>query len=351
MRRHSKAAITATALLLAVTGTVTGTVTVAASAADTGTATVSGRVSVPAGQSAAGIVVHARKVIETASGTFWGAAADPVGTATDGSWRVTGLQAGTYRVEFEVPQGRNVLGEWYGDGRWGGEGKDVVVPAGGTVAGVNEELVLGATVTGTVRSASGEPVVSVWVLAHEENRFYGVQEFTRVAGGITDAQGRYTITRLRGVNHRFEVADLHGRGYERSFLGGGNTLAEARDFPLIASRVQGGFDHRFRSGPGSEKPRPPQRIVVRTKAKVIGKAKVGRTLKATRGTYAPSVVRVAFQWQTKKGAKAVAVKGATKAKLRLAKRFKGRQVRVRVTVKAPGHTTVVRTTRWSKKVA
>ncbi|MFC6153080.1 carboxypeptidase-like regulatory domain-containing protein [Nocardioides yefusunii] len=354
-RSSAKTGAAATALLLVVTGFSAGGV---GQAAEPGaTATMSGRVSVPAGESVTAVLVHVRS--QAVDGVRPSVPdPSPVRPAADGRWSVAGLGAGTYRVEFETRPESNVLGEWYGDGRWSGEAKDVVVPDGGRVAGVDEALPAGAVVTGTVRAASGAPVEGVWVLPFEENHFYGVQEFSMVAGAYTDHQGRYTLKRLRGVNHRIEVADLHGRGYGRSFLGGGRTLAQARDFALVAGRVHTGFDHRFAVGPGSEKPRvepgpkpKPKKIVVRTKPKVSGKLAIGRTLTATRGAYTPGAAKVTFQWQVKKATKAVAVKGAKTSKLKLTKRFRGKQVRVRVTVKAKGHATLVRTTAWSKKVA
>lgn len=89
--------------------------------------------------------------------------------------------------------------------------------------------------------------------------------------------------------------------------------------------------------------------------KVTGTAKVGRTLKVSQGTWRPGAVKVTYQWQsrkvTKKGAKAVPVAKGTHSKVKLTRAVKGRKVRVKVTVKAPGHRTVTYTTKWTKKVA
>lgn len=102
-------------------------------------------------------------------------------------------------------------------------------------------------------------------------------------------------------------------------------------------------------------PKPVAKVLVMAKApKVSGKAKVGRTLKASKGTWKSSgraKVTVKLQWETKKGTKAVKVKGATTSKLKLTKKLRKKQIRLKVTVTAPGHMKVVRTTKWGKKVA
>lgn len=88
--------------------------------------------------------------------------------------------------------------------------------------------------------------------------------------------------------------------------------------------------------------------------KVSGKARVGRTLKASKGTWKPTTagtkVSVKFQWQTKKRGKAVTIKRATKSKLKLTKALRGKQVRVTVTVTAKGHRSATYATKWSAKV-
>ena len=68
------------------------------------------------------------------------------------------------------------------------------------------------------------------------------------------------------------------------------------------------------------------------KPKVKGTAKVGKTLKATKGTYKPKKVKVSYQWL--RGKKAV--KGATKKTYKVTAKDAGKKLSVRVTAKKSG---------------
>jgi len=76
---------------------------------------------------------------------------------------------------------------------------------------------------------------------------------------------------------------------------------------------------------------------VKSKTKVVGKAKVGKKLKAKAAKLVPAASKVRYQWL--RGKKAI--KGATKATYQVTKKDRKHQLRVRTTSIRPGYKTVV----------
>jgi len=86
-------------------------------------------------------------------------------TAEDGSYSVTGLPAGSYKVEFSA-EGQGFLSQLYDGQPTIGAAQTLAIAAGETRAGINAALAGGATVSGTVTNAqSGDPVSGVEVFA------------------------------------------------------------------------------------------------------------------------------------------------------------------------------------------
>lgn len=71
--------------------------------------------------------------------------------------------------------------------------------------------------------------------------------------------------------------------------------------------------------------------------KIKGKARVGRTLKVTKGAWSPTEVTLRYRWYA--GRKRVP--GAVGRRLRLTRKLQGRRVRVRVVATTPGASSVV----------
>jgi len=79
--------------------------------------------------------------------------------------------------------------------------------------------------------------------------------------------------------------------------------------------------------------------------KITGKAVVGKTLKAKAGTW-DSGVKKTYRWY----AGSVKIKGATKAKYKVAAKYKGKKISVKVTGKKAGYTTAVKASKKTAKV-
>jgi 5-hydroxyisourate hydrolase-like protein (transthyretin family) len=122
-------------------------------------------------------------------------------TNATGSYTVTGLVSGSYRIEFEpYPWGTSAayLGEYYNDKASLTTADPVAVADGGVTSGIDAALTLGGQITGRVTATDGGgPLEDVWVDAYDSNGNY-------VSDGETGATGVYTIAGLPAGNYRLE---------------------------------------------------------------------------------------------------------------------------------------------------
>jgi hypothetical protein len=80
--------------------------------------------------------------------------------------------------------------------------------------------------------------------------------------------------------------------------------------------------------PGTQPPGTPQTFVLKARPKIIGKARVGRRLKATTGTWSPTPTRVRYAW-LRNGKK---IKKSTRRSYRVTRKDRGARLAVRVVV-------------------
>lgn len=155
-----------------------------AAAEDDGTASISGQVTVPDGYVVADVGVSASSTDGVDGGD--------VTVGVDGSYQITGLLAGSYRVEFTA-FGTELLSQyWSGATDWS-SATLVVVADGAAVTGINATMVVGGSVSGTV-TADGLPVegAQVWVSGPGSGGASTAPDGTyRVAGLVA---GDYTVT-------------------------------------------------------------------------------------------------------------------------------------------------------------
>jgi Fe-S cluster biogenesis protein NfuA len=136
-----------------------------------------------------------------ASGTS-GVAYGFVNTASDGTYDIEGLSAGSYIVNFYVQSGcaaGNYAEQWYSTTSPGtinrGDATAVSLTGGAQQSGIDAVMTAGATITGTVTSPSGG-VDSVCVHAYASTGFEG--------NAITASDGSFSITGLPDDNYTFE---------------------------------------------------------------------------------------------------------------------------------------------------
>ena len=161
-------------------------------------------------------------------------------TAADGTYTITGLTAGSYRIRVHIDEGA-LAGEFYNDTTDWDKAASVAVTVGETTSGINFSLAAGGSISGTViRDSDSTPIANVDVWA---------ETFVCCSGGSgtrTAADGTFTITGLTAGDYRvqvhIEVGSLAGEFYndtpdwekaEKVTVAAGTTTANV-DFSLGA---------------------------------------------------------------------------------------------------------------------
>jgi hypothetical protein len=147
---------------------------------------ISGVVKDEAGDPIAGAWVSAS---EYDSGA-WGSSSQ---TAEDGSYTVTGLPSGNYRVQAQAP---DYIREYYDDVYDWDAATPVPVTVPSNTTDIDFTLELGGTISGVVKNEAGDPIQGALVYASEyDSGAWG-------SSGQTAEDGSYTITGLPSGSYR-----------------------------------------------------------------------------------------------------------------------------------------------------
>jgi Carboxypeptidase regulatory-like domain len=185
-------------------------------------------------------------------------------TGFDGTYEISGLEAGEYRVEFWPGWTGLDLAAQYFDHKFQlGEADPIAVEAGETATEVDGELEAGAEISGTVTSlATGVPLKWIYVCAIEAltDELWLCTE-TNSAGGYSLAhlsQGQYKVVfsidfeEWFGEEEGFEEDD----GYPTQFWNNQTMLAAASAIPIATGAAVSGIDARL-GPPAPPVPPPP----------------------------------------------------------------------------------------------
>ena len=124
-------------------------------------ATISGKVTAPAGVDLSNAYVSASPSAAQAVQTDRTASVAP-----DGSYKIMGLPAGSYKLQFSG-WNTGALDQWYKNAASFAAATAVTVAAGQDLTGINATLVRGATISGKITAPAGATVsnvrVSIWL--------------------------------------------------------------------------------------------------------------------------------------------------------------------------------------------
>ncbi len=169
---------------------------------------ISGTVTDASSQPIAGICVEA----DGPAGTF------EATTQSDGTYDITGLDAGAYSVSFSSGCGSTVtyLEQWYADATTQAAATLVTVPANTPVPGINATLQQAGAITGVVTDTTTLPIAGICVTA------YGGGQS---ADAVTAADGTYTITGLNPGSYKVSFSAGCGSlaSYQPIWFGGAAT--------------------------------------------------------------------------------------------------------------------------------
>ena len=187
------------------------------------------------GQAVSGVPVY---VHDYYNGSWFG----DTQTQSDGSYNLSGLPPGDYRIEVDP---WNTIYSWeiYNNTYNYGDAEAVSVSVGSPATGKNFSLALAGSISGIVtREGSGEPLEGMLVRAQMFLHDWWSRD-TR-----TDADGKYTIEGLPPTGFRVEV-DPEGANFIREYYDNSTDYNSAKrvvvnsgfDTPLIDFAVAPGF--------------------------------------------------------------------------------------------------------------
>ena len=196
-------------------------------------ATISGKVTVPAGTTLSDIRVS----------TWLASSMTPVGqsfnVAPDGSYKIIGLPAGSYRLQFSG-YGTGTVDQWYKNASSFDTVTAVTVSAGQDLAGINATLVKAATISGKITAPAGVVLSNVIypgiTMAATSVQVYGAGSSTRmVAQGRVNPDGSYQVTGLAAGSYKFFISN-YNTGAADQWYDKAASFAAARTLTVAAGQ-------------------------------------------------------------------------------------------------------------------
>ena len=150
--------------------------------------------------------------------------------ATDGTYRLTGLKPGSYRIRFLGPEGSSYATEFYWD--------TITVGPPATVTGIDADLDASSTVSGSVSGPAG-PVAGAEIALFSDGDGYVAGR-----GATTGADGTFTVSDVPDGTYRVRVTPPAGSGLATEWYG-------ERRRPVVGHRDRRvrWFRHRHRRAP------------------------------------------------------------------------------------------------------
>jgi VCBS repeat-containing protein len=158
-------------------------------------------------------------------------------TGADGTYSVTGLEAGAYKVQFDAG-GTGFSSEWYRDAAWRSLAETVTVTAGHTSGNVDARLTPSGRIAGTVRTDGAEGIENIRVVVYAPDE---QAKWAEVASCYTDKDGAYVTGGLSAGPHRLRFIDDTGARAPQYYAGKPDVVS-ADSVPVIGGETTGGID-------------------------------------------------------------------------------------------------------------
>lgn len=198
---------------------------VPANATDLSTASIAGTVTVPAGVDPGGVQVTAY------TADYWYAASASVGPS--GSYSLTGLAAGSYKIRFSG-YGAGVLDQWHKDGSSFNTATAVSVTAGQKLTGIDATLVKSASISGRITAPAGVSLVNANVRAQTANNQYG-------GSAPVGSDGSYSLRGLAAGSYKINFSG-YNTGAVDQWYKGASSFATATAVSVTAGQDLTGID-------------------------------------------------------------------------------------------------------------
>jgi protocatechuate 3,4-dioxygenase beta subunit len=162
-------------------------------------------------------------------------------TDADGNYTLSALPPDSYTVLFQSPDGGTYAPQYWQNANSSAQATPVVV-TDQAVAGINGDLVAGASVSGTIY-APGSPTVG---LAGAQIALYEAAGGGPVANGQTDDQGKFTVANLPPGSYSVSISPPFGsNAVDIEWWGGSFIQTGAQTLTLTAGQALTGIDQQL----------------------------------------------------------------------------------------------------------
>ena len=171
-------------------------------------------------------------------------------TASDGTYSITRLPAGSYYVRFWNcgPPGTNYAPQWYQDASSRDTATAVSVSAGQTTSGIDAAMAPGGIISGTVTDTASpsNPLGRICVIATPTSTATGVSG----GSGSTASDGTYSIVNLAAGSYTVEFRNCGGPGtnYASQWYDGASSPASSTPVSVRTGQTTSGIDAAMAPG-------------------------------------------------------------------------------------------------------
>lgn len=190
---------------------------------------------------AKGAGVSSVRVVYTPRPSSQPANENEVETRPDGTYRIDGLRAGSYDVEFRPSDDVNLVGEWWRDAVDRSAATAVVVGTKSTVKGIDASLAAGGALSGRVTDADGKPLAEAVV-------FVVNPDTRRWSDATTSRNGTWTIRSLPAGTYRVQYLAPYGVNAVGQWWKGATTIDAAATVTVADGKTVRGLDARLARG-------------------------------------------------------------------------------------------------------
>ena len=196
-------------------------------------ATISGRITAPDGVDLTGVGV---RVHRSDSMSYSGYAQ----VEQDGTYRVEGLPAGSYKVQFDA-NSSGALDRWHTGANSFDTATPISLGTGQDLTGLDESLVKAASISGLVTVPAGVDPGSIYV------NVYSLEDPNNSRGFQVEADGRYTVGRLTAGNYKIQFSG-YATGTLAQWHAGASSFETATVIALSEGQDLTGIDADLETG-------------------------------------------------------------------------------------------------------
>ncbi|WP_353712913.1 carboxypeptidase regulatory-like domain-containing protein [Arthrobacter sp. K5] len=190
-------------------------------------ASISGRITAPVGVDIKAVSVYAH-----GAGGYGGSRWASVGE--DGSYKFTGLAAGSYKIQF-IANSSGALEQWYGGAVSSDTATAVVLTAEEDRTGINAVLVKGASISGKVTAPAGVDLASVSISVHK------AAQHSYSGYGQISPDGNYAVRGLPAGTYKLEF-NTYNSGAAKQWYSGAATFETATPVSVDSGQDLTGID-------------------------------------------------------------------------------------------------------------